>query len=138
MQGAARGEPLELDGRIVYRAVDEGGAPAGWVVPAGGPGFNDRIELLIGLDSDAARITGLYVLQQNETPGLGNRIVEPEWRARFAGQSAEGALRGVKGRAGGAGEVEAVTGATVSSESVLAIVNAAVERFRRERPEAQP
>ncbi len=138
VEGAARGEPLEIGGRIVYRAVDGEGAAAGWVVPAGGQGFADRIELLIGLDREAAQITGLYILQQNETPGLGNRVTEPEWRARFAGQSALAPLTVVKGRAGGAGEVEAVTGATVSSQSVVGIVNEAVARFRRERPEGAP
>lgn len=138
VSGAARGEPIEVGGRIVYRAMNADGGAAGWVVPAGGQGFADRIELLIGLDRGAERITGLYILQQNETPGLGNRVTEPEWRARFAGQSALAPLAVVKGRAGGASEVEAVTGATVSSQSVTAIVNEAVARFRRERPEEAP
>ena len=134
--GAAKGEPLEVAGRLVYRAVDAAGAPVGWVVPAGGQGFADRIELLIGLDRAADRITGLYILQQNETPGLGNRVAEDAFRNRFRDQAAGAPLRVVKGRAGGAGEIEAVTGATVSSDSVTAIVTGAAARFRRERPDA--
>lgn len=133
---AVKGEPMEVAGRLVYRALDAEGAPVGWVVPAAGQGFADRIEVLIGLDADAERITGLYVLQQNETPGLGNRITEEQFRNHFANQPARVTLQVVKGRAGGVGEIEAVTGATVSSESVTTIVNQAVARFRRERPAA--
>ncbi len=136
--GATRGAPMEVGNQIVYRALDADGSTVGWVLPAGGQGFADRIELLIGLDREARAITGLYVLQQNETPGLGNRITEKEFRQRFAGQSAQAPLSVVKGRVGGAGEVEAVTGATVSSQSVVGIVNGAVAQFRRERPEATP
>ena len=130
--GAERGEAIEQGGRLVYRALNAAGETVGWVVPSVGQGFSDRIEVLIGLDRDARTITGLYVLWQNDTPGLGNRITEPEFRGRFAGQTAERPLRMVKG-AGGPGEIEAVTGATVSSQSVVAIVNDAVARFREER-----
>jgi len=129
--GAARGELIVGSAPITYRALDAGGDPIGWVLLASGQGFADRIQLLVGLDRDATRITGLYVLQQNETPGLGNRVTELRFRDQFKGVPAARAIRLVKGRSAGEGEVEAVTGATVSSQSVVAIVNAAVERFRQ-------
>ncbi|KKL16433.1 hypothetical protein LCGC14_2495630, partial [marine sediment metagenome] len=37
---------------------------------------------------DATKITGLYVLSQKETPGLGNKIENPEWRGQFVGKDA--------------------------------------------------
>jgi len=130
--GAVEGRSELLGGRTVYRAVDSSGRTVGWVLPVGGGGFADRIELLIGLDASAATITGLYVLEQKETPGLGNRIEEPAWRAQFTGRSAQRRLAVTKADKPGADEIQAVTGATISSRSVTDIVNDAVGRFRAE------
>jgi Na+-translocating ferredoxin:NAD+ oxidoreductase subunit G len=139
--GAERGERTEEGGRAVYRALDASGALAGWVVPGSGQGFADRIDLLVGLDAGRERITGLYVLEQKETPGLGDNITRPGWRDQFAGKPAVRPLRVVKGRAGAPDEIEALTGATVSSEAVLRAVNEAVAGFRAgsaDAPEVQP
>ena len=113
-----------------YRATDAAGELVGWVVPAGGQGFADKIELLIGLDKSARKITGLYVLDQKETPGLGNRITEADWQRQFVGLSAGEAVGVTKSESPAAGEVRAVTGATISSESVAGIVNATMSAVR--------
>jgi Na+-translocating ferredoxin:NAD+ oxidoreductase RnfG subunit len=60
----------------VYDAAFEDGTLAGYVAKAAGQGYADKIELLLGLDADARTITGLFILDQKETPGLGNRIIE--------------------------------------------------------------
>jgi len=103
----------------------------GWVVRGKGNGYADVIELLVGLDPKAERITGLYVLAQNETPGLGNKIKETKFRSQFAGLSAARPVevRKAKRRAGKSA-VEAVAGATISSQSVADIVNRTVREFR--------
>ena len=129
--GAEEGKADTVAGQRLYRAL-AGGRHVGWVVPAGGQGFADRIELLIGLDADVRRITGLYVLEQKETPGLGNKIVEEKWRRQFSGKSASRPLVVVKGGAKGENEIDAVTGATISSESVCRIVNRTLSRMRDE------
>jgi electron transport complex protein RnfG len=126
--GAKRAEAFDLDGKTLYRALD-GRETAGWVIPAGGQGFADRIEILLGLDRELESITGLYVLEQKETPGLGNKIVEESFRSRFRGQSAESSLSVTKKEAG-EGEIAAVTGATISSESVVRIVNRVLDTTR--------
>lgn len=112
-------------GATVFAAFDASGRQVGWVVPAAGQGFADRIELLIGLDATASTITGIYVLDQKETPGLGDYITAKErFRKYFEKQPAGTPLRVVKRDvAPGAGEIKALTGATISSESVTAIVN---------------
>lgn len=110
-------EERALEGRLVHEVAGESGALAGWAFAAETPGFQDRIRLLIGLDADASRIVGLVVLESRETPGLGDRIREPEFRDRFAGQPAEGPVR-----------VDAITGATISSEAVVRAVGEEVER----------
>jgi len=107
----------------------------GWVVRGKGNGYADVIELLVGLDAPAERITGLYVLAQNETPGLGNKIKETKFRSQFAALSAAGPVEVGKGKPGpGSNAVEAVAGATISSQSVADIVNRAVRDFRAALP----
>jgi len=129
--GSVQGQKVTLAGRTVYRALDDQGA-VGWVIPTSGQGFADRIEILLGVDAGATTITGVYVLDQKETPGLGNKIIEDEWRAQFAGKSALNPLAAItSGRAAG-NQIDALTGATISSESVCLIVNTTLQRLRPE------
>jgi Na+-translocating ferredoxin:NAD+ oxidoreductase subunit G len=102
----------------------------GWVVKAGGQGYADKIELLVGLDPNFTTITGLFVLEQKETPGLGNKMIFPEWRGQFTGKPTDPALKVVKTGAKEKTEIDAITGATISSRSVTAIVNGAVKALR--------
>jgi electron transport complex protein RnfG len=116
----------------VYLAVAADGTQKGWVLPASGQGFADRIDLLIGLDAHASTITGLYVLDQKETPGLGSFITSEElFLSQFAGRSADEPLVVVKtDPAAGSNQIRALSGATISSESVSAIVNQAIANFK--------
>ena len=117
--------------QMVYKAGGTDGTLKGWVLPAGGPGFADRIELLIGLKADLSTITGLYVLDQKETPGLGNLIGQHEFQDRFAGKSADEPLVVVKtDPLAGSNQILAITGATISSESVADIANAAIANLK--------
>lgn len=137
--GAAAGasEAVDLGGVRVFRASGPNGQ-VGWVVPGGGQGFADRIELLVGVDAQVQRITGLYVLEQKETPGLGNRIVDAGFRGQFAGKTATRALAVTKRGASTDHEVDAVTGATVSSAAVCGIVNQTLNRTRSDLIAALP
>ena len=129
--GAGTGEAETISGQTVYRAL-KGADQVGWVIPCGGQGFADRIEVLVGLDSGASTLTGIYVLDQKETPGLGNKIVEDEWRAQFAGLSALQPLRVARAGQAGDRQIDSITGATISSESVCDIVNQALGQWRQE------
>ena len=120
---------LEKHGATVFYSVFEtrlDGKLVGWVVKTAGQGYADRIELLIGLDSAAETITGLFVLDQKETPGLGNKIVTEKWRGQFIGKKTSIPLTVTKSGAKAPGEIDGVTGATISSRSVSNIINTAV------------
>lgn len=124
--GAESGEKAAMGGTTVYRAL-AGGKTIGWVVPAGGLGFGDRIEVLIGCDARGERLTGLYVLDQKETPGLGNKIADAPWLEQFVGKLTSAPLAVVKRQAAAdSPEISSVTGATISSVAVCDIVNAAL------------
>ena len=114
---------------VIYKAVGEDGTLKGWVITARGQGFADVIEVLVGLDPKAETITGLFVLEQKETPGLGNFITDgPKFRDQFHGKPTSPALEVNKKEQELPHEVKPLTGATISSRSVCNIVNAEVAR----------
>jgi len=114
----------------VYEAKT-GGHLDGWVAKTAGQGYADKIEMLIGLSPQVDKITGIFILDQKETPGLGNKIVTDEWRRQFVGKSTAKPLTAVKGSAQAGNEIDAITGATISSTSVTNIINTAVKDLRK-------
>jgi electron transport complex protein RnfG len=127
--GSARGEADDttIAGRRVFRALDAQGKLVGWVIPGKGQGFADKIEIVVGVDAQAKTITGLAVLDQKETPALGDKITTAEFRGLFAGVSTDVALGAKRAPTDKAtGRIQALTGATISSEAVCAIVNKTV------------
>lgn len=123
--GAQKGQVAKVAGKLVYRALDADGRQVGWVVPASGQGYNDRIEVLIGLDLEALTLTGLYVLDQKETPGLGNKITSPKlFLDQFAGLMLDNPVKVDKDDP--ASTIHAIGGATISSRAVCDIINGAV------------
>jgi len=137
VSGADAAKTVELvvrgeDGKEaqVYQVMGPDGAHMGWVVPAAGQGFADRIEVLIGFDASLSTITGLYVLDQKETPGLGDYITGADFRDRFKGRPTDEPLVVVKSDPQADNQIRALTGATISSTSVSDIVNAAVANLK--------
>jgi electron transport complex protein RnfG len=129
--GAASGSAETFGEQVAYRATDADGKHVGWVIAAGGQGFADRIELLVGVDAKVEKITGLYILDQKETPGLGNKIVSDSFRGSFPDKSCKAPIVLTKAQPSDPQQVQGITGATISSESVVGIVNKAVADFRR-------
>lgn len=127
--GATGGRAETVGGQTVYRATDAQGGHVGWVIPARGQGFTDILELLVGVDKDLQKITGLYVLDQKETPGLGSNIVGDGFRSRFKDKALAKELVVTKLAPKADNEIQGITGATISSESVVGIVNGAVAKF---------
>jgi len=126
--GAQEGQVARVAGKLVYRAVDAGGGQVGWVVPASGQGYNDRIELLIGLDLEARTLTGLYVLDQKESPGVGSKITSPKlFLDQFAGLMLDNPVKVDKDDP--TSTIHAIGSATISSRAVCGIVNGAVEQL---------
>ncbi|HEY0672902.1 MAG TPA: FMN-binding protein, partial [Longimicrobiales bacterium] len=88
------------------------------------PGFADVILLIFGYDPTTKQLLGMKVLDNKETPGLGDKIVKDSaFVAEFV--RAVAPLRGVKQGAGkgGKGEIDMITGVTISSRTVINIIN---------------
>ncbi|MCP3921828.1 MAG: RnfABCDGE type electron transport complex subunit G [Desulfobacterales bacterium] len=119
--------------KIFYNVIhtSRDGKTAGWVVKSKGPGYADKVELLIGFDPNMKYITGLFVIDQKETPGLGNKIIENNFRNQFLRINTENSLVAVKTGKRHPGEIDAITGATISSRSVCDIVNTVVKDLKQ-------
>jgi electron transport complex protein RnfG len=115
---------------MVFLGYNEDDAPVGYAITGGEPGFQDIIDLIFGYDARTATVLGMKVLANKETPGLGDKIVKDSAFVReFRG--VETPLVGVKmGRAtGAANEIDMITGATISSRTVIKIINNQLERL---------
>ncbi|MBN2145586.1 MAG: FMN-binding protein [Candidatus Aureabacteria bacterium] len=130
--GAVTGKSVTVGDLTVYEALNQNNKRAGWVIPARGQGFADKIEILIGLTPDASSLSGLSVLNQKETPGLGSRITESSWLSQFIGKGTTDSLTPTKNPVPSKNEIRAITGATISSFSICQIVNENVKKFRAE------
>jgi len=114
----------------VYLGYDAAGQPVGFAITAAEPGFQDMIRLIFGYQAASGEVLGMEVLENKETPGLGDKIVkDASFVAEFEGARAP--LLGVKPGAGEGdpGEVDMITGATISSRAVIAIINHRLERL---------
>ena len=132
----------EEKGFAVYNGRDADGRLAGYAIQAAAGGFQDVILLLVGTDPEVSRIRRLVVLEQKETPGLGAKIVEEGaflrfWKDRDCRVPLTLRKPPVAEEELMPTEVNAVTGATISSEAVLAGVNGALARFRLLRQEGK-
>lgn len=98
-----------------YRAGDAGYVLQ--VAPAGS--FGGGLEIMVGVNSDMT-VSGVEIVASSETSGLGANAKKPAFRDQFAGKSGE-----VKVTKDG-GEIDALTGATITSRAVSAGVTSAL------------
>ena len=113
-------------GKIVEMyPMTNGGADAGYVVKVSASGSQGTITMMVGVDANKA-ITGISVISQSETSGIGTKVVGNEPNAagepvldQFIGMSGSGSL--VVGK-----NVIAVSGATVSTKGITMGANAAL------------
>ena len=92
---------------------------AGYVVEVTPSGFGGNLDVMVGVDNDGV-CTGVSIVSHAETSGLGANATKEAWRAQFIGKS--GTLAVTKD----GGEIEALTGATITSRAVTSGVNSAI------------
>ncbi len=126
-----REKVIQTDSYTFYLGYD-GDELIGITFNIKGGGFQDIISLMVGVTPDFKQITGLSVLDQKETPGLGTKIaVDPSRKGeetwfteQFKGKSPFPEMYYVKNKqAGTENEIEAISGATISSQAVVTILN---------------
>jgi electron transport complex protein RnfG len=114
----------------VYAGYDEAGSLLGFAIPAEGAGFQDTIKLLYGYDARGRRVVGMEVLESRETPGLGDKIIkDTEFVGNFRNLAVDPEIVTVKKGRTRENEVDAISGATISSNAVVRIINESNARW---------
>lgn len=113
----------------------ENGNVTGYAVPVSGAGLWGSIEGYIGISSDFKEILGLEFTAHSETPGLGGRISEPAFLAQFKHLDISGAngTDYIVYKPAPGGNVDAVSGATLTSKSVSVLLNEDIGNFIEEK-----
>jgi electron transport complex protein RnfG len=102
----------------------------GTAILCSGNGYQGEIKLMVGVNADFSRFTGMTVLEQVETPGLGARIADKKFADQFRGLAARPPIAYVKGVAPSKpNQIEAITGATISTRAVVNIINRTVKEW---------
>jgi len=125
--------PVERDGEVLYyagyRTADKEEL-VGYAFVSYGPGYSSIIETMVGVDSLGV-ILGMKVLKQVETPGLGTKVEEikygeedPWFTRQFLSNRADQVAVDKDG-----GDIQSITGATISSRALTKSVAAAYEKL---------
>ena len=105
-------------------AKDASGNAVGYVISSTSKdGFGGEVKITVGIDGEN-KITGIAFLSLSETPGLGMNAQNPEFYGQYAGKDAQ-PLSVVEGGGAGDAEINAMSGATITSSAVTNAVNAA-------------
>lgn len=108
----------------------------GWSFNAHGSGFAGPVELVIAVDKDFQKIMGFDVLASSETPGFGDQIKSDFYRKQYTNTPAERlSLVKMGDPAVADARIVAITGATVSSQAVVNIVNTFLTQIKNQMQE---
>lgn len=108
--------------KAVYQAMS-GESICGWCVSVAPNGYGGEIDLMVGVDMNF-NLTGIKVVSNSETAGLGAKCTEDKFSSQFAGKTAPVSV--IKNGEPTSSEIVAITGATITSSAVTEGVNEAV------------
>lgn len=123
---------ITIDGKEfkVFTATNAAGEVVGYAFEAYTMnGFSGEIRLMVGFDVEGT-ISGVEVLKQAETPGLGANLAKPDNVVRKSIEGKKAADLNLKVRKDG-GDVDALTAATISSRAYTEVVAAAHEAYKQ-------
>lgn len=112
-----------INGKTDWYLAKKDGKTVAYVVPAESKGYGGAIKMILSVTPDG-KVLDYKILQHNETPGLGDKAGEPKFSKQFAGKAAD-ALEVVKVPTDK--NIQALTGATITSRAVTKGIKEAVE-----------
>jgi len=120
-----------LNGKRYYRGLSKDGKKViGYVIPLEGPGLWGQVYGMMGVDPQLKKVIGVAFYRHSETPGLGGRITEPWFVMQFEGRPLKPTGEEKRyfifvppGKEKSPNDVDAITGATLTSQSVQRFMN---------------
>ena len=112
-----------------YVGVDAAGNPVGYAISVtSADGFDGNVTLALGVDTEGT-VNGISFTELHETPGMGMRVDEDEFKAQFAGKSVTKFTLNKAGGSTADDEIDSVSGASTTSGAVVNAVNAGLDFF---------
>lgn len=126
--GFSEEKTLSLDGvEYTYcEGLDSAGNCIGYVFTTSAKGYGGDVVVMSGVDLDGT-VTGIRTTELNETAGLGMKAAEDSFLNQFRGKTAG---IGVAKNDPDDNEIQALTGATITSRAVTDSVNTALELYQ--------
>jgi electron transport complex protein RnfG len=120
-------DKIVKDDLIYFECFDKRERRVGTAILCKGNGYQGEIKLMVGVNADFSKFTGMTILEQVETPGMGAKIAEKKFQDQFKGLATKPPIEYVKAKAPEKpDEIQAVTGATISSNKIQAITGATI------------
>ncbi len=119
--------------RLIYQGLDSSGNLVGYAFTGEGAGYQGIIEIMIGMDPELNQTRGIQILESVETPGLGAKITSESFGEQFKALLVVPLIKLIKGKkAEEDNQIQAITGATISSQTVIDILNNTIKEVREE------
>ncbi|MBT3215264.1 MAG: FMN-binding protein [Deltaproteobacteria bacterium] len=115
----------------IYAGYSKSGKLLGFAIPGEEAGFQDKIKAIFGYDPQRRMLIGFEVLDSKETPGLGDKIIKDKYfRTSLTSLEIDPKIVAVKpGQKTAANQVETITGATISSKTVIRLLDKTIRRW---------
>lgn len=123
LSSAADFEESSLDDLTYYIGKDSADNTVGYVFTTVSKGYGGDVKVMVGVNADGT-VSGVEALELNETPGLGMNAQNPDFLAQFVGK-----VLGIDVAKNNPAEneIQALTGATITSGAITSAVNTALE-----------
>ena len=122
----------EADGKsiVAVKRSAVNGQTNGYIYTVTANGYSGPIVIMLGIEHPSARLSGVKILQQQETPGLGAKCTEPAFIGQFLGKDLQQKLT-VSKNAAQPQEIQAITASTITSRAVVKGINAARTHYQK-------
>jgi len=117
--------PADSPIKEIYRSA-KGSGFNGYIYTVAPKGYAGEITIMVGIEKPSMKITGVKILNQKETPGLGAKCTEPDFLDQFLGKDLHQNLI-VSKNAQKPQEIQAITASTITSRAVVNGINIASE-----------
>lgn len=110
---------VSYDGVVDMYAADNG---EGHIITAAAKGYGGEVPVMVAFDKEG-QITAVKFLENTETAGLGQKVHDKKFYSQFAGRSNEKMSLS---------DIDAITGATITSSAALTAINSAITAYNEE------
>ncbi len=132
-------EEKAMGGRVCYPGT-QGGQVVGFAFEATSPnGYSGDIKVMVGV-TPQGEISGLQILDHKETPGLGSKIEDAQWRDTAIWTDAQKSKRRTLSNSRwnvkkDGGDIDQISGATISPRAVVEAMRGGLKDFDKAKNE---